>query len=120
MTPADFQAAFPVFKDEDVTTVQRHLDAAASEGVFDVDRWGSRYTRGLGLLVAHRIVTENSDKVITRVDGGDVTVKMVGSVRVERDVDRLAAQAADPMQRTPFGREFAYLRRLVGLGGAVA
>lgn len=119
MTPADFIAAFPAFRDVGVPTIQRHLNEADSEGVFDVDRWGTRYARGLGCWVASRIVNENNDRVITRADGGDVTVKMVGSVRVERDGDRLASQAADPMQRNPFGREFAYLRRLVGLGGAV-
>jgi len=119
VTPADFMSAFPAFRDEQVPTIQRHLDAAAP--FFDVDRWGAFYARGLGYFVAHSMVVEKAagESKNETTTKGDVVSEEVGGMVWSRSADMLKAASRDPFLRTTYGQEYRRIARLVGLGGAV-
>ena len=119
MTPADFVAAFPAFRDEQVPTIQRHLNASAP--FFDVARWGAFYDEGLGCWIAHRLTVENAhgeSKNETAIKG-DVTTEEAGGISTTRSSELLTMATKNPYLRTTYGQRYHYLARQVGLGGAV-
>ena len=112
MTAAEFITAFPKFAEERVPDIDRHIAAAAP--LFDVVRWANLYSLGLGNYVAHMLVVEKAD--LPKVGSTNALSKTVGSVSVTRSAQRLEAEAADPYQRTQWGRMYRYYARQVGMG----
>lgn len=116
MTPADFIAAFPAFKDTQVPDIQRHLNA--SPPYFDVDRWGGFYNEGLGNWVAHRLIVEkrhaaSQNDVALK---GDVTSEETQGITTARSSAVLEAVVLDRYKATTYGQEYRRLSKRVGLG----
>jgi hypothetical protein len=113
MTPAQFYAAFPAFKNTPVSDVQRHLDDA--DRLFDIPRWGADYLAGIGNVVAHLIVIESKGALFSGV-AGDITEKQVGSVRIVRSPVLMSKMLDNPFNRTIYGQTYLYYARRVGIG----
>ena len=120
MTPSEFKARFPDGEFNSLTTeyIQKFLDMSAVH--LNETRWGDFYSEGLACHVAHSIVMSKAQAAkALAVDAGDVAEKHVGPVGQSRDGQLLGSQAKDPLMRTLYGQRYCYLRRLVGMGGAV-
>lgn len=120
MTPSEFQAQFPDGEFDSLagSYIQKFLDAAAPH--FNVVRWGKRYSEGLANYVAHRIVSSRAQaaKSINQADANDVVTRAIsGAVSMTKDPEMLRMQAEDPVMRTTYGQQYAFLRGLVGRGG---
>jgi hypothetical protein len=124
VTPSEFRAAFPdgdfnVIVDATLTDayVQKFLDDASK--MFNVARWGALYSEGLAMYVADRIVQSKMRKArgIAKPDNGALMNKHVGAVGAGYDSQILNRQAEDTVTATPYGRRYAELRDMVGLGG---
>jgi Protein of unknown function (DUF4054) len=119
VTPSDFQSAFPdgEFNALVPTYIQKFLDAAAP--MFDVAAWGNLYSEGLAMYVADRIVQSKARAArgIAQINGGATTEKHVGPVGASFDSEILNRQAVDTVMVTDYGRRYAELRDMVGLGG---
>lgn len=114
MTPTEFKARFaPQFASTDPDRIQQELDDAVPE--FDVARWGDRYTRGIGLLVAHRLAVAGVDPFFG-TGSGSSTTKEVGSVKLTRSTSFNAKVSNDDLNLTTYGRQFKALVRSVGAG----
>ena len=119
MTPSDFQNVFPdgEFDTLDPAYIQKFLDKAAP--MFDIAAWGNFYSEGLAMYVADRIVQSKARAArgITQINGGATTEKHVGPVGASFDSELLNRQASDTVTVTDYGRRYAELRDMVGLGG---
>lgn len=120
MTAAEFKALFPQFTSETDARVLVFIGLAAP--YFDVSRWGDFYTDGLANWVAHSIVVANAEalQATDEVDADDATTETFGPISTTRSSEAAMASAKDPYLRTSYGRRYAYLRRLVGMGGVIA
>ena len=103
---------FPAFTD--ATDTEVNSANALSAPWFDVCRWASFYTEGLGNFIAHQIVTGRADKPV--VDANDIVMRHTEHLITARSQKQVELQAKDPFQRTTFGQRFRYLARLVGIG----
>ena len=123
MNASDVKAALPELALVPDDVVQRHLTSA--DPFFDVGAWGGFYARGLSFFVAHSIVMElvrGGWKGLTQAvaDAQGVTAKSSsGAVSWSIDSTVLQLQMKDPIYKTTYGQEYAYLRDLVGVGGVV-
>jgi len=122
VTPADFIAAFPAFKDLPVPTIQAKIDASVP--YFDPVRWGDQLNEGVGYWVAHQLVLAGADgygmdgKSKIAVEANDVTSRDTEHIKISRSPEMIAAQAVDPYMRTVFGQQYRSLSRQIGMGGA--
>ncbi len=119
MTAAEFKVLFPGFALETDARVTAVIALAAP--YFDVTRWGTFYSDGLGNWVAHRIVVDNAEAAqsTSLVDAGDATAETFGRISTTRSPELAKMEAVDPYMRTTYGRRYRHLCRLVGLGGVV-
>lgn len=119
MTPSEFKALFPQFTSETDARVQIFIDLAAP--YFDVTRWGDFYSEGIANWVAHSIVVANAEATASTsvIDADDATTETFGRISTQRSPDLAKMAAKDPFLRTTYGKRYAYLRRMVGMGGAV-
>ena len=123
MNASDVKATLPELGTIDDVIVQRHITAA--DPFFEPSVWGGFYARGLSNFVAHNIVMElvrGGWKGLTQAmtDAKGVTSKSIsGAVSWGIDSAVLQLQMKDPIYKTTYGQEYAYLRDLVGLGGVV-
>jgi hypothetical protein len=122
VTPSEFQGHFPDgdFDTLDGEYIQKFLDLAVPR--FNVARWMAtgKYSEGLALCVAHKIVMSKTRAARgLLVDSGNVSEKHVGPVGQSINSDILNKQVDDPFLLTSYGRDYAALRDRVGLGGAV-
>ncbi len=119
MTAAEFKARFPQFTSETDARVLAVIALAAP--YFDVTRWGAFYTDGLANWVAHTIVVDNSEATQSTsvVDADDATTETFGPITTARHTELVMAAAKDPYLRTTYGRRYAQLRRLAGMGGVM-
>ncbi len=123
MTPSEFKAWFPA-----PSAFASMTDGAISPFIartvpyFNEARWGDFYSEGVANLTAHFIVmnTVTAAAGVTAAQAGDVVSKSVGAVSVSKSGELVAEAAHDTFMRTPYGQEYCRLRRIVGLGGAVA
>jgi hypothetical protein len=117
VTPSEFKIRFPQFTSETDERVQLFITDAAP--FFDVSRWGDFYAEGIANFVAHNLVVANSeeDAPTDEVDGGVATTETFGRISTTRSSTSADAVAKDPVLSTRYGRRYAYLRRLVGMGG---
>jgi len=115
MTPAGFIAILPEFRDVAETEIQRVLDLSVPH--FNVARWDNLYDEGVANWVAHELVTAPPPGTAPIADPAGITVEMVGTVRVERATAVAEKETEDPILSSRYGRKYARLRRLVGLGG---
>lgn len=114
MLAADFKTAYPAFATVQNDVITRHIADAAPR--FDVSRWEDLYDQGLAAYVAHTIAIEQAEQaagVSLSVDaisygapGGQITRS---TMAVERAV-------LNEYSRTPYGRRYQRLQRLVGMG----
>ncbi len=116
MTPTEFKTRFPEFTTVADARVQVFLDEA--EPMFDVERWESFYTQGLGNLVAHELALATPSLKIATMSGAadGKTSKKVGAVAVTYAAELITAAAKNPYMRTSYGQKYSELRRLVGIG----
>ncbi len=117
MTVADFRVRYPEFASTADAVVQLQLDEAAPE--LDVDRWGVRYDRGLGLLTAHRIALgkQQASDPFFGTGSGSSTTKEVGSVKLSRSVAFSGKKStADELDLTLYGQQFKSMSMQVGMG----
>ncbi len=123
MNASDVKAILPELSSVDDGVVQQHITAA--DPFFEPAVWGGFYVRGLANFVAHSIVMElvrKGWKGLTQAatDAKGVTSKAVsGAVSWGISDSVLQLQMKDPIYRTTYGQEYAYLRDLVGMGGVV-
>ena len=121
MTAAEFKAWFPggQFSVVDDSVVTTFLTRATPW--FNVARWGNWYPEGLANFVAHSIVVDRAEasQSIDEIDSDDSTSERFAGISTARHADIVMASAKEPLMRTTYGRRYAALRRLVGLGGAV-
>ncbi|HXS24572.1 MAG TPA: DUF4054 domain-containing protein [Gemmatimonadales bacterium] len=103
---------FPAFIDATDTEINSAI--ALSAPWFNVRRWDTSYSEGLGNFVAHQIVIGRADKAV--VDANDITMRHTEHLITARSQKQVELQARDPFQRTVFGQRYRYLARLVGLG----
>ena len=117
MTAAEFKALFPQFTSETDDRVNTVIGLASP--FFDVDRWGAFYPEGIANWVAHRIVVDNAEQAAPTdmVDPMDNVTESIGRSTSGRNPQTVSDEAYDPMLRTTYGRRYAYLRGLVGMGG---
>jgi hypothetical protein len=118
VTPAEFNRWFPNgdFSALSDAYIQRFIDMASA--YFNVDRWGAHYSEGLANFVAHKIsISQDRQPKNLQVDGGNTTEKHVAAVGVSFDSAILQHQIKDPYLLTSYGREYARLRSIVGMGG---
>lgn len=124
MNASDVKAILPELDLVDDAVLQRHITDA--DPFFEPTVWGGFYARGLSYFVAHNFVMEEIRKgrrVITAAstEAAGVTSKSIsGGVSWSIDSSILQLQMKDPIYKTTYGQEYAYLRDLVGMGGAVA
>jgi len=121
VTAAEFKAWFVggQFNVVDNSVIETYLTRATP--YFAVTRWGNWYTEGLANFVAHYIVIDRAEasQSIDEIDTDDSTLDSIGPIESRRDEKNVEMMAKDPIMRTEYGRRYAYLRRLVGAGGAV-
>jgi hypothetical protein len=121
VTPSEFRAQFPEGEFNSTSSfpdvyVQKFLDAAVP--MFNVARWASFYSEGLGCYVAHAIVVSKARAARGLVvDGGNLSSKSVGGVSASYDSTLLNKQASDTLMGTSYGRRYCELRDMVGMGG---
>lgn len=119
MTPADFQTAFPAFKDVAVATVQRLITQALP--YLNVDRFGQFYNEALGYLVAHFIVMEDWE-TRSRSDNtlkGGVVSEETANLKTAWSSEVVLAATRDPLLRTTFGQRFVRRAKFAGMGPIV-
>ena len=121
MTPAEFKAWFPAgqFVVLDDSEIQPYLTRATP--YFAVSRWGNWLDEGIANWVAHSIIVDRSEAArgIDEIDSDDATAERFAGISTARHADIVMASVKDPFLRTTYGRRYVYLRRLVGMGGAV-
>lgn len=119
MTPSEFKALFPQFTAETDARVQIFIDLA--EPYFAVTRWGDFYSEGIANWVAHSIVVANAEATASTsvIDADDATSETFGRISTTRSPELAKMTAENPYLRTTYGKRYAYLRKLVGMGGAV-
>ena len=119
MTPSAFRLRFPAFAALSDSTIQNVLNRAIP--FFDVGRWGAFYAEGLANWVAHNLIVDafEGGQPIDQVDGNDATAEHFASISTVRHPEILLLSVNDPMYRTTYGQRYVYLRKRVGLGGAV-
>ena len=119
MTASEFKALFPQFTSESDARVLIFMGLAAPH--FDVTRWGDFYSEGLANWVAHSIVVANAEATASTsvIDADDATTETFSRISTTRSPELAKMSATDPFMRTTYGRRYAYLRRMVGLGGVV-
>ena len=103
---------FPAFTD--ATDTEINSANALSTPWFDVCRWGTFYSEGLGNFIAHQVVTGRADKMT--VNANDIVTHHTEHLITARSQKQVELQAKDPFQRTTFGQRFRYLARRVGIG----
>jgi hypothetical protein len=123
MNASDVKTTLPELIAVPDDVVQQHLTAA--DPFFEPSVWGSFYARGLCNFVAHNIVMElvrAGWKGLTQAETSaqGVTSKSIsGAVSWSIDSSVLQLQMKDPIYKTTYGQEYAYLRDFVGMGGVV-
>jgi hypothetical protein len=121
VTASEFKAWFPggQFALLDDPTVETFLTRATPH--FNVTRWGAWYNEGLANWVAHSIIVDRAEASLSidDIDSDDATSERFAGISTSRHADIVLASAKDPYLRTTYGRRYAYLRKLAGLGGAV-
>jgi hypothetical protein len=116
MTTAEFKAAFPAFAATADSTVQAAIDAAAVDPTAPGEaRWGTSFTRGLGLWVAHEIELGILGPTYG-VGSSSSERKKVGDVEVERRTGFNVGAGDDPFDLTSYGKRYKRAMRLVGFG----
>jgi hypothetical protein len=123
VTPSEFRARFPDGEFNDTTSlpdnyVQKFLDGAGP--MFNLDRWGLKFSEGFACYVAHSIVVSKAraTRGIAQMNAGALTEKHVGPVGATYDSQLLNKQAGDTFMLTDYGRRYCELRDMVGLGGS--
>jgi hypothetical protein len=123
MNASDVKAILPEFALVDDVLLQRHITDADS--FFEPSVWGGFYAKGLSNFVAHSLVMEEVRKgrrsiAEARTEAAGVISKSIsGAVSWSIDSSVLQLQMKDPIYKTTYGQEYAYLRDLVGMGGVV-
>lgn len=120
MTPEDFTAAFPVFKDADEDVI---ASAIADSAAFfnDPDRYGDFLGAARNNLVAHFVFSRIPTGNAPDAGAGDVVSEDRGqTLKVTHSDALLQSQAVNPLSTTSWGRMFLYYQRLAGLGGGAA
>lgn len=121
MTTAEFLAWFPDgrFDEVDEDVISAFLTRATP--YFNVTRWGTWYNEGVANWVAHSIIVDRAESAesIDEIDSDDSVADSIGPISSSRHPANVAAMARDPFMRTNYGRRYCYLKRLVGMGGAV-
>lgn len=125
MNAAQFKELFPAgeFNAVDDSTALFTTAKKRADLYFDVDRWqqAGMYEEGYANCVAHFMVLlkAQSAKSIAQESAGDVASRSIsGAVAQTRDSQMINREAADPFMRTSYGQQYAYLRDIVGVGGA--
>ena len=120
MTPTAFQQWFIGGQFSALTSgyVQTFLTRAAVY-VDDPLTWGARYDEALANCAAHMIVIDKAEtgQAIDQVDADDGVVDSIGPISSRRSEKVVEMMAKDQFLRTPYGRRYADIRDLVGLGG---
>lgn len=120
---AQFRLNFPEFTDV-VRYPESQIDFWLSIGEICLieDRWGTLYTQGMQLFVAHNITLAAQNAKTGAVGGvpgatsGPVSSKSVGSVSVSYDTQSIAEANAGEWNATSYGRQLIRLARMVGVG----
>ena len=120
MTAAEFRATLPMFSDT-IAWPDPDVNAAlaSSATYLSAAEWDTFYNEGVANWVADRLVT---NKILSTVGplgaaSGTETMKQVGKVMVQRDVQIILRNMANPYMRTQFGQRYQYLIGLA-FGGA--
>jgi hypothetical protein len=121
VTAAEFQAWFigGQFSTLNDSVIEGYL--ARATPYFAVTRWGAWLPEGIANWVAHSIIVDRAEAAgsIDEIDSDDATSERFAGISTSRHADIVMASVKDPFLRTTYGRRYAYLRRMVGLGGAV-
>lgn len=121
MTATEFKAWFVGGQFNSVSDVTVALYLTRAEPWFNVTRWGNWYNEGIANWVAHSIVIDRAEATqsIDEVDADDAVSDTFGPISTTRNPGDASAKMRDPYLRTSYGQRYAYLRSLVGMGGAV-
>lgn len=114
MTPSEFKALFPEFKNQPDAVVQAQLTRA--DNYISENIWAEWYSEGVGFFVAHQLAISCQRASTKGSDSGDATSKSVGDVSVTKSGEMQKAKMENPFLRTTYGQEYYRLARLVGIG----
>jgi hypothetical protein len=127
-----FRSQFPEFQDT-VTYPDQMIDVWAGLASAQVNscRWGTQYTLGVSLYVAHELVMARRNVKASAAGGapgtfGGVAInKTVGSVTAQYDPISTSEKDAGYWNLTNYGKQFIRLARIFGawcvqLGGGCA
>ncbi|MES2339306.1 MAG: DUF4054 domain-containing protein [Pseudomonadota bacterium] len=119
MTPADFKALLPAFKDVPNPVVQVMIDA--SDEAFEPCRWGASLEFYRAQWVAHMLVVSRADGAPTlAVEANDVVTRVTETLTTTRSDALMQLQAVEDFMRTTWGQRYINRARQVGMGGATA
>jgi len=120
VTPEEFQAVLPAFKNVPVPQVQAML--TASDEAFNLDgRWGSQLDFYRAQWVAHMLVINGADGAPSlAVEANDVVTRTTANGTFSRSETLLVQQTFDEFYRTVWGQRYVNKARQVGMGGATA
>lgn len=116
---AQFRLEFPAFTD-----VTKYPDAMIQFwatfgiGMLIECRWGSVYTQGLSLYVAHNVALEgaNTGGGVPGQGTGIKSGKTVGSTSIQYDTQNTTEANAGFWNLTTYGQRFYRISRMIGAG----
>jgi hypothetical protein len=120
---AQFRADFPEFASTtDYTNAMLDFWSSIADKVVSLDKWGTLFTQGASLFVAHNLVLQrrNINAASGGVPGnqtGMQSSKAVGRVSVGYDNGDVALENGGAFNLTTYGMQYLQLARMIGVGG---
>ena len=123
LVPATFRATFPEFSDPGIYTdaVLEFWDGIA-QTFMDPVRWGTAFTYGESLFVAHHLAVAARDQATSDAGGipgtvqGPIASKSIDKVSVSYDAAAVSITDADFWNMSSYGIRFQRLAKMMGAG----